>query len=121
MTEKQPITVNQGTQIAIKMISEGKTFTDTKKTLKEMGFDKNVATEIIEAIKLQVLKVKKRQGRKNMLIGAVVTVIGIIVTIFTYMLASENGGGRFIIAWGAVIFGIGQFIRGFLQAVEDVY
>ena len=53
----------------------------------------------------------------NMVIGAVVCVIGIGVTAFSYATASGRGGGIYIIAWGAILFGAIQFILGFIQSV----
>jgi hypothetical protein len=54
-------------------------------------------------------------GRRNMAIGGVVCVIGVIVTVATYAAASGPGGGRYIIAWGAIVFGAIQFLRGASQ------
>ena len=45
-----------------------------------------------------------------MVIGAIVCVGGIVVTVATYQ--SAQGGGHYIIAWGAIIFGAIQFFRG---------
>jgi hypothetical protein len=40
---------------------------------------------------------------------------GIAVTAITYLTAEESGG-RFIVAWGAMLFGGIQFLRGSLAA-----
>ncbi|MCI0637595.1 MAG: hypothetical protein L0Y72_24260 [Gemmataceae bacterium] len=53
-------------------------------------------------------------GRRNMLFGGMWFVGGLIVTLGTMAMVSE-GGGRFVIAWGAVIWGAIQFIRGKTQ------
>ena len=37
-------------------------------------------------------------------------IVGISVTVFTYNKAS--GGGKYIIAWGAILFGFIQFMKG---------
>jgi hypothetical protein len=52
-------------------------------------------------------------GRKNMLWGSLVCVAGIIATAVTY--ATASGGGTYVVAWGAIIFGVGQFVRGLQQ------
>lgn len=54
-------------------------------------------------------------GRRNMAIGGVVFLIGVIVTVATYAAASGPGGGRYVIAWGAIVFGALQFLRGASQ------
>ncbi len=47
---------------------------------------------------------------KNMLIGGLWCGGGLIVTIATYSAAS--GGGSYVVAWGAILFGGIQFMRG---------
>ena len=50
-----------------------------------------------------------------MLFGALWCVGGLVVTIGGYVLAAKNGGGSYMIFWGAVIFGAIQFFRGLAQ------
>jgi hypothetical protein len=40
---------------------------------------------------------------------------GIVVTAMTFSLAASSGGGIFIIAWGAILFGGLQFLQGLFQ------
>lgn len=54
-------------------------------------------------------------GRRNMAIGGIVCGIGLLVTLGT-MAAAGEGGGRVVIAWGAIVFGAIQFFRGMGQA-----
>jgi hypothetical protein len=54
-------------------------------------------------------------GSKNMLIGGLICLVGIVITVGT-CLASSNSGGSITIAWGAIIFGGIQFFRGFSQS-----
>lgn len=56
-------------------------------------------------------------GAKNLLIGMVVCVLGIGATIGTYMLAKP--GGKFVLAYGPVVWGIFQMIRGAIQLVSS--
>jgi hypothetical protein len=56
---------------------------------------------------------RRAAGRKNMIYGALICIIGTAVTVGSYALAS--GGGTYIIAWGAIIFGAVQFFRGLQQ------
>jgi hypothetical protein len=53
------------------------------------------------------------QAKKNMLYGALWCIGGIVVTAATY--SSAEGGGRYVVAWGAIIFGAIQFFRGLAQ------
>ena len=54
-------------------------------------------------------------GFKNMLWGAVWCIGGLVVTVVSFGMANGNGGGRYVVAWGAVIFGGIQFVRGVYQ------
>ena len=52
-------------------------------------------------------------GRKNMITGALWCIGGIVVTVITYN--SSSGGGTYIVAWGAILFGFVQLIQGIYQ------
>lgn len=55
-------------------------------------------------------------GTRNMIFGLLWFVGGSLVTAVTFASASnQRGGGRFIIAWGAIIIGFLQFIVGLFQ------
>jgi len=53
-------------------------------------------------------------AKRNMVVGGLWCVGGIVVTAVTYSQAS-SGGGRYVMAWGAILFGGIQFVRGLLQ------
>jgi hypothetical protein len=59
-------------------------------------------------------KVTKQTGITNMLVGGAFFVVGLIVTIGSYSSAS-SGGGTYYLCWGAIIFGLIQFIQGLIQ------
>jgi hypothetical protein len=48
-----------------------------------------------------------------MITGALWTIGGIVVTVITYNAAS--GGGSYVVAWGAILFGFIQLIQGIYQ------
>ena len=49
---------------------------------------------------------------RNMLIGALWCVGGIVVTAVTYSAASGPGGGTYVVTWGAIVFGFIRFLGG---------
>jgi len=49
---------------------------------------------------------------KHMVFGALWAVGGIAITALTYSAASSSGGGRYVVAWGAIAFGIFDCFRG---------
>ena len=51
-------------------------------------------------------------GGHDLLHGGLWLLLGIAVTAGTYVLAEQLGGSRFIVAWGAMLFGGVQFLRG---------
>ncbi len=54
-------------------------------------------------------------GRRNMVMGGAICLVGVAVTLATWTVASESGG-RFILAGGAIVWGFIQFCRGAVQA-----
>ena len=53
----------------------------------------------------------------NIIVGGLWCVGGILVTALTYSAAKESGG-YFIVAWGAILFGGIQFLKGLFQLGE---
>jgi hypothetical protein len=52
-------------------------------------------------------------AEKQMLSGAVWCIGGLLVTGITWLVAaSGSGGGTYVVAWGAILFGGIQFFRG---------
>ena len=56
----------------------------------------------------------KSAAKKDMLVGGLWFFGGIAVTAITYSMAS--GGGRYFLAWGAIIFGGIQFFKGLINS-----
>jgi hypothetical protein len=75
----------------------------------------SVAPEAIEMHREQVLAERaksNRQASMTMLIGALLFVVGLVVTIGTYVSAASTGG-VYIIAYGAVFGGLAMILGGF--------
>jgi TonB family protein len=56
-------------------------------------------------------------GRSNAVVGAVFFFGGIAITAITY--AAAEGGGTYVLAWGAIVFGFIQMIRGLSQMSDE--
>jgi len=54
---------------------------------------------------------------RNMIVGAVWCIVGIGITAATYGAASRRGG-TYVVAWGAIIFGGFQFLKGLFQLLR---
>jgi hypothetical protein len=46
-----------------------------------------------------------------MTVGGIFCLVGIVVTVATYAVASQ-AGGTYVVTWGAIAFGGFQFLRG---------
>lgn len=91
-----------------------------RKELVSQGVDEEVAELIVSRLQEARGSALSEAGKRNMLFGALWCIGGILVTAFTYSAAASSpGGGRYVIAWGAIIFGAIQFFRGLSQASEN--
>jgi hypothetical protein len=99
---------------ANQLVNEKKSPEETKKLLVENGLDEESANVVITKLQEEIITAKKDNGHKDMLVGALWCVGGIVVTAVTYSAAS--GGGTYVVAYGAIIFGAIQFFRGLINS-----
>ena len=99
------------------LFKQKKTTVETKQILIQQGLTAEAADAIISNLQQQRKQAKNKAARKNMLHGILWCVGGLLVTLLTYNMAEE--GGRYVVAWGAVIFGAYQFFKGFMQWVNE--
>jgi hypothetical protein len=86
-----------------------------EKSLTQQGLDADAAATVVSNVMHAKAIALKNAGRKNMLYGALWCIGGIFVTALSYQAAANAGGGRFVLAWGAILFGGIQFFRGMMQ------
>lgn len=59
---------------------------------------------------------RRAAGRRNMLVGAGLMAVGLLITLSGYVVAASSpSGGRVAVWWGLVLVGALQFIRGLNQ------
>jgi hypothetical protein len=102
---------------AAQLAIDGRTFADIQADLIEKGIDKESAVAITDDIKKQIQKGAVKRGRRNILLGSIFFLGGLIVTIWTFSSALLYGGSYYI-AWGAVLFGGMQLARGIFQVFD---
>jgi hypothetical protein len=100
-------------QRTAKLANEGKSKDKIRTELNAMGLNQDTASTVIENVFRSRKKAHREAGARNIIVGAAWCVGGIAVTALTYELAS--GGGVFVVAWGAILFGGIQFIKGLGQ------
>ena len=88
-----------------------------EEVLRAQGFDPAAASAIVERAN-RTKDERRVAARRHMIMGAVVCVIGIVITAWSYAAAEEGGGGSYVVAWGALVFGAIQCFRGFIQASD---
>lgn len=53
-------------------------------------------------------------AKRSMVFGGLMFVVGLVITVGSYS-AAESGGGRYVVAWGAMIFGAIRFFYGLVR------
>lgn len=100
--------------VASRIVNEKKFGFEVKQELVDKGMPEEVAGKIVDEVELQIAQAKKERANKDMLYGSLWFIGGVIVTAVSY--SAAGGGGRYVITWGAIIFGAVQFIRGLSNA-----
>ena len=114
---------------AIQELGKGRSPPDVERDFVDKGLNQEVASLIVQrAITARQEEAQKHDpiyakmhaglpqgssggaGGADMAIGATICVIGIVITAATYSAAS--GGGTYVVAWGAIIFGAVRFFKG---------
>jgi hypothetical protein len=103
-------------QFAALEMHNGTPDSEIARKLRDQGFDADTANLVVDQTRAARGQVMREAGMKNMFIGGIVCVIGLVITVASYSAAANNpGGGSYVIAWGAVVFGAIQFFRGIFQ------
>jgi hypothetical protein len=105
-------------QHAVALINQGKSRAQIEAELKSIGLGQESVSSVVN----RVFQLRKQAHRdvagRNIVFGAIWCVGGIAVTALTYQMAS--GGGTFFVAWGAVLFGGIQCLKGLGQLVANL-
>lgn len=105
---------------AADLMRKGESNYQIEKKLVEKGLNQADARAVVRTLsderQRQVTQANRDAAMRNMAIGGVICVIGLVITIGSYSAASSSPtGGSYTIAWGAVIFGGFQFFKGMSQ------
>ena len=125
--------------LAFQKGAEGKSWRKIKNELKELGVPDDVATNIAKygthprPVQLRTKTTKKafkiemtweavkrvflgsgKEGGKQIIIGFIVLLIGLLITLGTYSFASESGG-TYVVMWGAILIGGINLIIGLFR------
>jgi len=82
------------------------------KKLIDQGVMPDTANRIVAETHTAVRKALAEKGKKRMTRGLIWAVIGIVITCGTLAFASGRGGGSYVVFYGAIIYGVIDFIAG---------
>ena len=111
--EEHRLLIQDAYKRAANMMQAGVAKDHVRKVLSGKGLNQEEVNTIMGTLIRLEREAINKSANRNIIIGGVIMVIGIVVTAGSYMMA--EGGGRYVIAWGAVIFGGIQFLRGMGQ------
>ena len=113
-------------------LAQGKSAESVSKTLVKQGWEKGNADAFVAQVQTAIHEyrgspqgqsairdAKRSRNQRNMLVGGLWCVGGTAVTLVTYSAASGEGGGTYVVAWGAIIFGALQFLSGMFGSMRD--
>jgi len=95
------------------MVHQDKNTYETKMALIEKGLDEESAGIVVSNLEQQIEDARKKRANKDILYGGLWLVGGIVVTV-----VSMAAGNRGIIAYGAIIFGGIQFVKGIINSAK---
>lgn len=98
---------------AAELVKAGLPAPQVESKLMQKGLDPSAASVVVRNVFSWRSKANHQAAKRNMLYGALWCIGGFLVTAVTFSAAGE--GGRFIVAWGAILFGAIQFCRGIFQ------
>jgi len=104
----------------VKFLKEGKSRTEIVAELIKQNWTRKKANQFVSNIdntlKRQSPEYRKsvaKRYRTNMIVALIIGAVGTIVTIASYNMALTSGG-RYLICWGAIFFGIIYFFVGLI-------
>lgn len=101
--------------LASDQIRQGTAPAKVQETLTARGLDARSAATVVDRVKQVEASATQAAARRNLMWGAMLCFVGIVVTVITYRMATNWGGGTYVVAWGAVLFGAVRFVRGLFQ------
>jgi hypothetical protein len=102
---------------AASMFADGKNRNEVIAELRSAGATAEAAESIATDVQEIKSAVARDGGKTTMMIGAGIFVVGLAITLGTHEAAVSNGGGRFVVAYGAVIGGVWIFLKGLWRSM----
>ena len=98
-------------ELAAFEIVDGAPAAEVQQKLVDGGLDPSRAASIIEDAAAEVSNARRSYINGKIASGLALFAVGVLITTFTYG-GAESTGGYYLIAWGAIVSGLIQFLRG---------
>jgi hypothetical protein len=95
---------------AEQLVNQKKSPDEVIQALVAQGIDVQSAELVVSSLQTHIAEAKNEKANKDMLYGALWCIGGIVVTVGT--MSAASGGGTYVVAWGAILFGAIQFLQG---------
>ena len=113
-------------RFAVDLACNGYPPKEIQRKLVEGGMEADAAGEIVRKLGRHMnigsgrapQQTPNQSGSGDMLYGGLFCVVGVVITVGSYMAAAQSGGGKFVIAWGAIVFGGMRFVRGLMRSAK---
>ena len=101
---------------AVDLALEGRSEAGIQARLKARGLNEAAAATIARRAFDLPAEDQLHAGRRNMIAGGVICLVGVAMTAAScFLAATSEGGGTYVIRWGTVVVGILWFLRGARQ------
>ena len=98
---------------AVMELANNKSRQVVEKLLVGQGASLETAKTVVKDAQYAVKKLRREKYKKRMTRGLLWTVVGVVVTCGTYTFA-DSLGGKYVLFYGAIIFGLIDFVAGFI-------
>ncbi len=102
--------------LVVQMLDDSESDEAIVSALVSKGLTEKSALLVIERV-AAYWPIKNAAGKRNMKIGSLSLLAGIIITFFTYNYAGN--GGTYVVTWGAIVIGGIQFLIGLFQTLAS--
>lgn len=106
-------------EFAVVELANGKPQRDVERLLVQRGVPANDAKKLAAEGKTIVKKGRRQKHQKRMSTGCIMAVVGIAITLVTYMFADELGG-KFVLFYGLVAYGGFNLIVGLIGWIANL-
>lgn len=120
---QQVLEVEAVIETATARLHRGETYPEVHNWVQYQGFSPEVAAEIVKDAEVRLQHARQTEGMqadvgpthgRDIVIGALWAVGGIVVTLWTLISASSEGG-TYLVAWGAILYGVIRIVRGLIR------